>query len=234
MHIDFLIAVIEIDGYRTLLRAILGNNTLVNVSMRNFSINDPKKYPQNTSIFSVRTFFTLILCRKGLTKFLMEDAVKTHPIIISQDFIPNPYTTNPHSIENFTTDGLARLFAYGSYVRARMEENETGMESILHMELDKYPYAKKKVFQEPYFSPIDLSGLHENDFHASLTDSGLCMVYNGNALRETYSPGKRVDELSDAFDRRGTAESIKIEGTGRIFEKVFWINVADRLVNMAN
>ena len=162
----------------------------------------------------------------------MEDAVKTHPIVISQDFIPIPYTSNPHTIENFTIDGLAKLFAYGSYVRARMEQNETSMESILGTELKKYPYAKKEVFQEPYFSPVDLSGLHESDFHASLTDSGVCMVYNGNALKGTYRSSKRVDELSEAFDRRGTTESKKIEGTGRIFEKVFWINVQDRLVNL--
>ena len=58
------------------------------------------------------------------------------------------------------------------------------------------------------------------------------MVYNGNALKGTYRSSKRVDELSEAFDRRGTTESKKIEGTGRIFEKVFWINVQDRLVNL--
>ena len=160
--------------------------------------------------------------------FLLKDAIKTHPIVITQDFIPNPYTSNPHTIENFTTDGLAKLFAFGSYVRARMEEDGTTMESILGSELERYPYARKEVFQEPYFSPVDMSGAHEGEFHASLTDSGVCMVYNGNALRGTYSSSKRVDELSEAFDRRDASGSRMIEGTGRIFEKVFWINVQDR------
>ena len=88
-------------------------------------------------------FFTLTLFRNGLTKFLMEDVVKTHPIVITQNFIPNPYTSNPHSIENLTTDGLAKLFAYGSYVRARLEHNGTSINSVLGIELDKYPYARK-------------------------------------------------------------------------------------------
>ena len=158
----------------------------------------------------------------------MEDAIKTHPIVITQDFIPNPYTSNPHTIENFTTDGLAKLFAFGSYVRARMEENGTSMESIMGVELERYKYTRKEVFQEPYFSPLDMSGAHEGEFQAALTDSGMCMVYNGNALRGTYSPSKRVDELSEAFDRRDASQSKMIEGTGRIFEKVFWINVQDR------
>ena len=227
-----LLPVIEAEGYRTLLEAIFGNNTLVNVSMKSFFINDPEKYFITFQTFLKDVFPILILYSKGLAKFLMEDVVKTHPIVISQDFIPNPYTSDPHTIENFTADGLAKLFAYGSYARARMEQNETSMESILGTELEKYPYAKKEVFQEPYFSPVDLSGLHESDFHTSLTDSGVCMVYNGNTLKGTYRPSKRVDELSEAFDRRGTTQSKKIEGTGRIFEKVFWINVQDRLVNL--
>ena len=57
------------------------------------------------------------------------------------------------------------------------------------------------------------------------------MVYNGNTLKGTYSPNKRADELSEAFDHRGTTKSKKIEGTGRIFEKVFWLNVQDRSEN---
>ena len=164
-------------------------------------------------------------------KFLMQDAVKTHPIIISQDFIPFPYTNNPHHIENFTTEGLAKLFAFGNFVRARQEQSRKSMESILEMELKRYPYTRKKAFQKPYISPVDFSGTHEGEFHAALTDSGICMVYNGNTLEGTYSSSKKVKELSEAFDKRDTIEPKKIDGSGRIFEKVFWLNLEDRYVD---
>ena len=158
----------------------------------------------------------------------MTDAVKTHPIIITQGFNPVPYTSNPHYIENFTTEGLAKLFAYGNFVKARMEQSGTSLESILEIELKKYNYTRKTAFQKPYFSPVDLSGVHEQDFHAALTDSGVCMVYNGNTMHGTYKSSTKVKELSDAFDKRDTIDPKKIEGTGRIFEKVFWLNLQDR------
>ena len=198
-----LIPVIEANGFIILMKAIFGKNTLVNVSTK--SGDDNKK-------------------------FLMQDAVKTHPIIISQDFIPFPYTYNPHHIENFTTEGLAKLFAYGNFVRARQEQSKS-VESILEMELKQYPYKRKEAFQKPYFSPIDLSGTHEGEFHAALTDSGICMVYNGNTMEGTYRSSKKVKELSEAFDKRDTIEPKKIVGSGRTFEKVFWLNLEDRYVH---
>ena len=159
----------------------------------------------------------------------MKDAAeKTHPIVISQDFNPVPYTTNPHSIENFNTKGLAKLFSYGNFVKARLEQSGTSLESILERELGKYPYMRKKVFQQPYFSPADLSGDHEGEFHAALTDSGVCMVYNGNTIEGTYRSSTKVKELSDAFDNRKTTDPKKIVGTGKTFEKVFWLNLQDR------
>ena len=166
--------------------------------------------------------------RNGEITYDITDAVKTHPIIISQDFIPVPYTSNPHYIETINIEGLAKLFAYGNFVRARLEQNGMSMESILEMELKKYNYTRKIAFQKPYFSPVDLSGVHEGDFHAALTDSGVCMVYNGNTMEGTYKSSTKVKELSDAFDKRDTIDPKKIEGTGRIFEKVFWLNLQDR------
>ncbi len=66
-------------------------------------------------------------------------------------------------------------------------------------------------------------------FSAGLTDSGVCHVFNGNSLNRTYaSGGKRIKDLGSALDSRGPVRPKNITGTGRIFELVFWLNVADR------
>ncbi len=67
-----------------------------------------------------------------------------------------------------------------------------------------------------------------HDFHASVTDSGLCHTYNGNGMKQTYSPSNRVKALSSSLDQRNHVSSMKIQGTELAHKKVFWLNLADR------
>ncbi len=61
-----------------------------------------------------------------------------------------------------------------------------------------------------------------------MTDSGLCYVYNGEALTDTYAESTRISELADALDRRSDVRIKKIEGTGQGYKKTFWLNIGDR------
>ncbi len=78
----------------------------------------------------------------------------------------------------------------------------------------------------PYYSPVDLSNAHE--FVAAVTDKGVCHVMNGDALRSTYRASERVDLLAESLDPRQEASPGKIFGTGRMYRKSFWLNVADK------
>ncbi len=85
-----------------------------------------------------------------------------------------------------------------------------------------------RYFQEPYFTPMDLNG-GEDDFIGALTDDGTCNVYNGRALLETYSSSvTKISELANVTDPRASFAHKMINGTGPIYAKSFWINVADR------
>ncbi len=96
-------------------------------------------------------------------------------------------------------------------------------------EADKYPYAKKEKPVEPYFTPVDLSGQHNDRFHVGLTDEGICDVYNGNSMSETYASSTRVNDLVEVLDgRRGTVTPAKVDGVGKIAQKTFWLNIGDK------
>ena len=75
---------------------------------------------------------------------------------------------------------------------------------------------------------MDLSGKHESLINPALTDMGLCSVYNGNALRNTFKRTERTKLLGDTLDVRRSFEPEMIKGTGRIAEHTFWLNLADR------
>ncbi len=79
----------------------------------------------------------------------------------------------------------------------------------------------------PYLRPVDISGKQE-DFSSALTDNGVCVVYNGNSLTSTYRDSARVADLAAAIDSRGKVVPKKINGTGHMYEKTFWLNLADR------
>ena len=109
---------------------------------------------------------------------------------------------------------------------------------------------KLSHFKVPLFPPLDLSGRHNEAIYPAMTDSGICHVYNGNAMRSTYV-ARRADTPNSGslFDldkrcvvmftllimslrlrafRRQEFAPKKIKGTGKVSEKTFWLNVADR------
>ncbi len=73
---------------------------------------------------------------------------------------------------------------------------------------------------------MDLSGQHH--FATAITDNGICHVLNGDAMTSTFEAESRLVALSSAFDRRESATAEKIYGTGQMYQKTFWIDVADR------
>ncbi len=68
------------------------------------------------------------------------------------------------------------------------------------------------------------------EFHPALTDMGLCQVYNGQSMLATFRKTERVDELGQALDSRSgdLLKPERIVGTGTLYEKHFWLNIADR------
>ena len=82
-------------------------------------------------------------------------------------------------------------------------------------------------FQVPHFSHLDLSNMYE--FQPALTDGGICHVYDGNTLDATYFPQDRVFNFHKYFDPRvGAIKPQNITGTGQLYRKVFWLDVAER------
>ena len=47
-----------------------------------------------------------------------------------------------------------------------------------------------------------MSGKYDKDLHPSLTDAGLCNVYNGQPMKMMFKPNNRIDELSTYLDPR--------------------------------
>ncbi len=131
-------------------------------------------------------------------------------------------------------DGIAKLLMFGAYVRAQVEMNSGSrnltVRSLVETELAKFNYTRKAAFKEPYFSPVDLSHEHDYDFYPALTDSGVCNVYNGQSLRGTYKPemGRTGNFAATMDPRMALKEAKKINGTGKIAEMSFWLNVADK------
>ena len=81
--------------------------------------------------------------------------------------------------------------------------------------------------QDAHFSNLDLN--KEYEFHTALTDGGICHVYGGNSLESTFSEQDRVTTFHKNIDPRvGPILPSKIEGTGQLFRKMFWLDVAER------
>ena len=81
--------------------------------------------------------------------------------------------------------------------------------------------------QEPYPRSFDL----ENDtpeFHLAPTDVGLCQVYNGNTMMSTFAETDRIEGLSSALDQRDAYVPKFINGSGKIYQKIFWLDIGDR------
>ena len=61
-----------------------------------------------------------------------------------------------------------------------------------------------------------------------LTDTGLCHVYNGNNIGQTFVNMGRNQELMNSFGNHGYFKPAKINGTGFRRQKTFWFDVGTR------
>ena len=88
-------------------------------------------------------------------------------------------------------------------------------------------YLIETIFlQIPQFTPLELGQLH--DFRPMLTDTGLCHVYNGNSIGQTFVNVGRNKELKNSFGNGNGFKPAKINGTGFNKEKIFWFDVGIR------
>ena len=160
-----------------------------------------------------------------------------------ENFLLSGQAHTRHNV-SFNVDGLAKLFRFADYVRAKSEQGRT-VRNIVVDELDNYPYPTVDSFRvripliyvtptkiqqmildkEPYISPVDLS--FESSFHAAVTDRGVCQVFNGAAFADTYSSNAKNTNLRLAFDGRRSFTPELIHGTGPSFAKIFWLDVED-------
>ena len=83
--------------------------------------------------------------------------------------------------------------------------------------------------QEPYLRSLDLE-TDNSEFYLAPTDVGLCQVYNGNSMMSTFAKTDRIEELSSALDQRESYDPKFINGSGKIYQKVFWLDIGDRYV----
>ena len=71
-----------------------------------------------------------------------------------------------------------------------------------------------------------------SEFMLTLTDAGLCHVLDGNSLGNTYVPTERIIELNSALgSENGTLQPNKINGTGFLNQRTYWLDVGIRFVD---
>ena len=59
--------------------------------------------------------------------------------------------------------------------------------------------------------------------------TGICHVFNGNSIHDTFATGTRVDVFQDNLDeRKGEVVPDSIKGTGKRFQKTFWLDIGER------
>ena len=131
-----------------------------------------------------------------------------HPITWQDLFNPNTRHYGIITISEFlanalTVDALSKLLMFGDYVRAKAEAQSTSVSDIVMKELGRYPYARKTVPVNPYFTPTDLKGSYPHiNFRAAITDAGVCQVYNGDTLHSTIKQSARNTQLKNSLDPR--------------------------------
>ncbi len=155
----------------------------------------------------------------------------SHPLFLAERYISGPFKL-VRSIFKPSTESLVKLLMFGAFSRVR-SSNVTD-DQILKEELARFPYQRKKTFSHPYFTPVDLALKHDKDIFPALTDVGLCNVYNGETMASTYSSTKKHTEFIKLLDPRESFKPKMITGTGKISERTFWLNVADRNVDQYN
>ena len=131
----------------------------------------------------------------------------------------------------FNTIGLSKLLMFGNYIRSKGADKA---DITVKEELNLYPYTKKEEYKEPYFTPVDLEGINI-DFTPSITDAGICQVYNGDSIGSLFKETVRVNEFMSSLDPR--SESVPpnmINGTGKISQKVFWLDASNKYMAAIN
>ena len=107
-----------------------------------------------------------------------------HPIQTAEYFNPFPDQYLPILIIDYNIKGLAKLLMYKDYVKAKITYTNGTMDvdSIVKEELDNYPYKRKEEFVSPKLSSSIISSNSDIEFHAALTDGGICHVLNGQSI----------------------------------------------------
>ena len=69
--------------------------------------------------------------------------VSNHPLAYASCFVGHSRGSQGCKIINSTIDGIAKLLAYGDYLKARTSQRNETIFSILDEELSQYPYLRK-------------------------------------------------------------------------------------------
>ena len=78
---------------------------------------------------------------------------------------------------------------------------------------------------------FDLSNEDHSEFNMATTDSGLCQVLNGDTMKATFAATSRMRELWSALEKPKTdLKPHMIEGAGKGYQKVFWLDLGDKQV----
>ena len=67
-----------------------------------------------------------------------------------------------------------------------------------------------------------------SEFNIGATDSGLCHILNGEDMRSTFAGTDRMKDLWESLDKRKSISAKYINGSGKIYEKTFWLDIGDR------
>lgn len=124
--------------------------------------------------------------------------------------------------------GQAKLLMYGDFVKSRATAESRTIQEVIEEEFNYYDYSRKKTFHEPYFAPVDLS-YKVTDFKPSLTDAGICQVYNGDSLSSIFTPSPRIYDFQNSLDpRTKQITPLIINGTGKISEITMWLDASNK------
>ena len=83
------------------------------------------------------------------------------------------------------------------------------------------------IFQDTYNVSFEI-GKKYSEFNIGATDAGLCQILNGENMRSTYESTSRMEELWGSLDERQNMNPEMITGSGKIYERTFWLDIGDR------
>lgn len=76
--------------------------------------------------------------------------VSNHPLAYASCFVGHSRGSKGCKMINSTIDGIAKLLAYGDYLKARTSQRNETMLSILDEEISQYPYIRKSQARVSY------------------------------------------------------------------------------------